>query len=55
MALDDIVFAVTSSAVGTQFTIELPVSGSQGSPLLIEAQTVYFEKRLFGKETVAII
>jgi len=54
MALDDILFAVTSSAVGPTFTIELPFSGSAGSPIFIEAQTVLFEKRLYGTENISV-
>lgn len=54
MALNDILFAVTSSAVGPSFTIELPFSGSSGSPNFIEAQTVFFEKRLYGTEKIGI-
>lgn len=52
--LEDILFAVTGSAVGITFTVELPVSGSVGSPVFIEAQTVYFEKKLFGQEVISI-
>jgi len=50
MVVDDILFAVTGSSIGSTFTIDLPYSGSLGSPNSIEAQTVLFEKRLFGKE-----
>jgi len=53
--LTDILFAVTQSAVGNTFTIEIPVSGSTGSPAFIEPQTVYFEVKLTGREFVTII
>lgn len=52
--LTDILFAVTQSAVGNTFTIEIPVSGSVGSPSFIEAQTVYFSQTLLGKENINI-
>lgn len=54
MAVTDILFAVTGSAVGPTFTVTLPSSGSMGSPILIEAQTVLFEKRLFGSENKSV-
>jgi hypothetical protein len=54
MALTDILFAITGSAVGNTFVITLPASGSLGSPSFIEAQTVFFEKRLFGQEIVSV-
>ena len=54
MALDDILFAVTGSSIGNTFTIKLPISGSGGSPSFIEAQTVLFEKRLFGSENKTV-
>lgn len=54
MAVNDILFAITGSSVGNTFTTYLPESGSMGSPMLIEAQTVLFEKRLFGKENKSI-
>ncbi len=54
MALTDILFAVTGSAVGPTFTIELPSSGSMGSPISIEAQTVFFEKKLYGTENKSV-
>jgi len=53
--LTDILFAVTQSAVGNTFTIEIPVSGSVGSPAFIEPQTVYFEVKLTGREFISII
>lgn len=52
--LADILFAITGSEVGNTFTIEIPVSGSVGSPAFIEAQTVFFEKKLTGKEFIII-
>jgi len=53
--LTDILFAVTESMVGVTFTIELPISGSIGSPVLIESQTVFFELKISGEETISII
>lgn len=50
--LTDILFAVTGSAVGNTFTIEIPVSGSVGSPAFIEPQTVYYQIRIPGKEFI---
>lgn len=52
--ITDILYAVTGSSVGNTFTIDLPNSGSMGSPVLIEAQTVLFEKRLYGSENKSI-
>jgi len=52
--LTDILFAVTGSAVGNTFTIEIPVSGSTGSPAKIEPQTVYYEIKLPGKEYISV-
>jgi hypothetical protein len=52
--LTDILFAVTGSTIGNTFTIEIPVSGSIGSPLLIEPQTIYYEIKLSGKEHITI-
>lgn len=46
MALDDIQFASTGSYSQPSIIVTLPVSGSQGNPMLIEAQTVLFEKKL---------
>jgi len=54
MALTDILFAITGSQVGNTFTIQLPVSGSQGSPIFIEAQTVFFEKKLIRDDIINI-
>lgn len=54
MALTDILFAVTGSQIGNSFTIYLPVSGSQGSPNFIEAQTVFFEKKLIREDIISI-
>jgi len=51
---EDIIFAVTGSAVGNTFTIEIPVSGSTGSPDSIEAQTVYYEIKFPGQEIINI-
>lgn len=50
--LTDILFAVTGSQVGNTFTIEIPVSGSTGSPSFVEAQTVNYEVKLPGKEFI---
>jgi len=52
--LTDILFAVTGSLVGNTFTIEIPISGSVGSPSLIEPQTIYYEIKLSGKEHITI-
>lgn len=53
MPLDDIQFASTGSYSQPSIIVTLPVSGSQGSPILIEAQTVFFEKKLtFEQVTV---
>ena len=52
--LTDILFAVTGSAVGNTFTIEIPVSGSVGSPAFIEPQTSYYEIKIPGKEQINI-
>jgi len=38
----------------TPFTIFLPVSGSVGSPIFIEAPTIYFSQTLLGKENISI-
>lgn len=54
MALIDILFAITGSQVGNTFTLYLPVSGSQGSPNFIEAQTVFFEKKLIRDDIINI-
>lgn len=54
MALTDILFAVTGSQIGNSFTIYLPVSGSQGNPNFIEAQTVFFEKKLIKEDVISI-
>lgn len=50
--LTDILFAVTGSAVGNTFTIDIPVSGSVGSPAFIEPQTYNYEIRIPGKEFI---
>jgi hypothetical protein len=54
MALNDILFAITGSQVGNTFTLHLPISGSQGSPIFIEAQTVFFEKKLIRNDVISI-
>ena len=54
MSLTDILFAVTGSGIGNTFTIFLPVSVSVGSPIFIEAPTVYFPQTLLGKENISI-
>ena len=51
--LTDILFAVTGSGIGNTFTIEIPVSGSTGSPSFIEPQTVYYAIKLPGKEFIS--
>ncbi len=50
MALDDIQFASTGSYSQPSIIVTLPVSGSQGSPILIEAQTVHFLKTLASEQ-----
>ena len=52
--LTDILFLVTGSGLGNTFIIEIPVSGSTGSPSFIEPQTVYYEIKLPGKENISI-
>jgi hypothetical protein len=54
MALDDILYASTGSYGMPSLIVYLPVSGSTGSLSMIEAQTVYYEKRLFGSVKVSI-
>lgn len=44
--LDDIQFASTGSYSQPSIIVTLPESGSLGSPVLIEAQTVNFERKL---------
>ena len=51
--LTDILFAVTGSAVGNTFTIDIPVSGSVGSPAFIEPQTVFYQIKIPGKEIIS--
>lgn len=51
MALDDIQFATTGSYSQPSIIVTLPESGSLGSPVLIEAQTVFFEKKLTSEQT----
>lgn len=51
--LDDIQFMTTGSYSQPSIIITLPVSGSTGSPILIEVQTVYFTKYL-KSETVIV-
>lgn len=48
--LDDIQFASTGSYSQPSIVVTLPVSGSQGSPILIESQTVYFIKKLTSEQ-----
>jgi len=50
--LNDILFAVTGSAVGNTFTLFMPISGSVGSPNFIEPQTVYYEVKVPGREFI---
>ena len=52
--LTDILFAVTGSAVGNTFTIEIPVSGSVGSPAFIEPQTANYEIKVPGREIISV-
>lgn len=51
--LDDIQFASTGSYSQPSIIVTLPISGSLGSPNLIESQTEYFVKTL-NSETVII-
>jgi len=51
MPLDDILYSTTGSVACPSLIIYLPTSGDTGSLAAIEAQTVLFERRLFGKET----
>lgn len=44
--LDDIQFATTGSYSQPSIIVTLPTSGSLGSPILIDAQTVFFERKL---------
>ncbi len=46
MALDDIQFAATGSYSQPSIIVTLPESGSLGSPILIEPQTIFFERKL---------
>jgi len=48
--LDDIQFASTGSYSQPSIVVTLPVSGSQGSPVIIESQTVYFIKKLTSEQ-----
>lgn len=48
--LDDIQFATTGSYSQPSIIITLPVSGSLGSPLSIESQTVFFVKKLKSEQ-----
>ena len=50
MALDDIQFTTTGSYSQPSVIVTLPVSGSQGNPILIEAQTVQFLKILTSEQ-----
>lgn len=50
MPLDDIQFASTGSYSQPSIIVTLPVSGSQGSPNLIESQTVYYVKKLSSEQ-----
>jgi len=54
MVIDDIVFAVTGSESGTSFIITLPQLQETTSPTSIEAQTVFFEKKLVPPENKTI-
>lgn len=47
MPLDDIQFLSTGSYSQPSIIVTLPQSGSLGSPILIEPQTVYFENKIF--------
>lgn len=46
MPLDDIQFATTGSYSQPSIIVTLPVSGSLGNPILIEPQSVFFERKL---------
>lgn len=50
MPLDDIQFATTGSYSQPSIIVTLPVSGSLGSPNLIESQTVYFIRTLTSEQ-----
>lgn len=50
MPLDDIQFASTGSYSQPSIIVTLPVSGSLGSPVLIESQTVFFERKLTSEQ-----
>jgi hypothetical protein len=54
MALDDIQFLSTGSYSQPSIIVTLDSSGSLGSPVLIEAQTVYFENKIYP-ESIDII
>lgn len=54
MALDDILYATTGSYSIPSYIMYLPFNGESGSLASIEAQTVMFEKRIFGKENKSI-
>lgn len=48
--LDDIQFAATGSYSQPSIIITLETSGSIGSPILIESQTVYFARTLTNEQ-----
>lgn len=50
MPLDDIQFASTGSYSQPSIIVTLPVSGSLGSPILIESQTEYFVRKLTSEQ-----
>lgn len=50
MALDDIQFATTGSYSQPSIIVTLTSSGSLGSPVLIESQTVYFIRTLTSEQ-----
>lgn len=52
MALDDIQFASTGSYSQPSIIMTMDVSGSLGSPIIIESQTVYFEKKLYNEQII---
>ena len=54
MVIDDIVFYASGSLVGNPIIITLPQIEGTNSPISIEAQTVFFEKKLVPPENKTI-
>ena len=50
--LDDIQFVSTGSYSQPSVIITIPTSGSQGTPILIEAQTSYYVKTLISENII---